>query len=74
LSDLTKDYIEEELNASAQAAAIEHKSSNDSISFEPTGSVVGDRVQMFGGSKQGFKRPVAPGRRRPGTTGGSLLS
>jgi twinfilin-like protein len=30
-----------------------------------TGGTVADRIQMLGGSKQGFKRPVAPGRRRP---------
>ncbi|KAG2202383.1 hypothetical protein INT47_008854 [Mucor saturninus] len=28
-------------------------------------STVGERIQLLGGSKGGFKRPVAPGRRRP---------
>lgn len=28
-------------------------------------STVGERIQLLGGTKQGFKRPVAPGRRRP---------
>ncbi|KAG1050938.1 hypothetical protein G6F55_007713 [Rhizopus delemar] len=56
LEDLTEDYFSEELNA------VSSSTSNSS------GSVVGDRINMLGGTKQGFKRPVAPGRRRPGTT------
>lgn len=60
LSDLTKAYFDEELETPQQ----HHANSNPST---PTGgSLVGDRIQMLGGTKQGFKRPVAPGRRRPG--------
>ncbi|CEG69724.1 hypothetical protein RMATCC62417_05749 [Rhizopus microsporus] len=31
-------------------------------------NIVNERINMLGGTKQGFKRPTAPGRRRPGTT------
>lgn len=54
MTDLTKDYFDEELANTGTGTG--------------TGSIVGDRIQMLGGSKQGFKRPVAPGRRRPATT------
>ncbi|KAI9253217.1 hypothetical protein BY458DRAFT_521960 [Sporodiniella umbellata] len=57
LDDLTEEYFKEELDLNTQ--------SNDGPT---TGSIVGDRINMLGGTKQGFKRPVAPGRRRPGAT------
>lgn len=56
LEDLTEDYFSEELNAVSSGTS------------SSSGSIVGDRINMLGGTKQGFKRPVAPGRRRPGTT------
>ncbi|CAO3698797.1 unnamed protein product [Rhizopus stolonifer] len=56
LDDLTEEYFKEELDSSKLN------------SIGATGSVVGDRINMLGGAKQGFKRPVAPGRRRPGAT------
>ncbi|KAI8095740.1 hypothetical protein BDF21DRAFT_374090 [Thamnidium elegans] len=59
LSDLTLDYFAEELDNSSDGG---------SGASTPTGSIVGDRIQLLGGTKQGFKRPAAPGRRRPPTT------
>lgn len=50
------DYFAEELDIS---------SNGGSGASTPTGSIVGDRIQLLGGTKQGFKRPAAPGRRRP---------
>ncbi|RCI02509.1 Twinfilin-1, partial [Rhizopus stolonifer] len=58
LEDLTQAYFDEELNQTTSGSA----------PSTPTGSIVGDRIQMLGGTQQGFKRPMAPGRRRPGTT------
>ncbi|KAI8376701.1 hypothetical protein EDC96DRAFT_282352 [Choanephora cucurbitarum] len=59
LEDLTKAYLDEELESTGGGSA---------PSTPNTGSMVGDRIQMLGGTQQGFKRPVAPNRRRPGTT------
>ncbi|CEP17458.1 hypothetical protein [Parasitella parasitica] len=56
LSDLTAEYFDDELD---------QQSSN---SGPNTGSMVSDRIQMLGGTSGGFKRPVAPGRRRPATS------
>ncbi|KAI8983649.1 hypothetical protein BDB01DRAFT_791605 [Pilobolus umbonatus] len=36
----------------------------DDLVTPPTTSIVGDRINMLGGTKQAFKRPMAPGRRR----------
>ncbi|KAG2215986.1 hypothetical protein INT46_007046 [Mucor plumbeus] len=67
LSDLTGEYFDEELEQKQQ-------NNNSNASSSPSGSMVGDRIQMLGGTKQGFKRPVAPGRRRPATATSSLHS
>ncbi|KAI8987715.1 hypothetical protein BDF20DRAFT_904685 [Mycotypha africana] len=61
LEDLTKAYFEEELKIGASK-------SSGFDSPHSTGSIVGNRIQMLGGARQGFKRPVAPGRRRPAST------
>ncbi|KAI8889631.1 actin depolymerizing protein [Backusella circina FSU 941] len=64
LSDLTEDYFAEDLTPSS-AGGGSGASTPGSVS---SGSMVGDRIQMLGGTRQGFKRPVAPGRRRPNLT------
>ncbi|KAI9281779.1 hypothetical protein BC943DRAFT_329564 [Umbelopsis sp. AD052] len=51
-ADLTEEYLKEEVASSSNAST-------------PTGSVVGERIQMLGQTPGGFKRPAAPGRRRP---------
>ncbi|KAI8575941.1 hypothetical protein K450DRAFT_259503 [Umbelopsis ramanniana AG] len=51
-ADLTEEYLKEEVVGSSNAST-------------PTGSVVGERIQMLGQTPGGFKRPAAPGRRRP---------
>ncbi|KAI9270623.1 hypothetical protein BDA99DRAFT_596203 [Phascolomyces articulosus] len=58
-SDLTEDYLLEE--------ARHKKASTGGVASSGTGlSIVEQRIQMLSGPKQGgFKRPVAPGRRRP---------
>ncbi|KAI9494813.1 hypothetical protein BDB00DRAFT_817177 [Zychaea mexicana] len=61
-SDLTEDYLLEEVRHIKASAG--HTSAGAGV------SVVEQRIQMLSGPKQGgFKRPVAPGRRRPGGTG-----
>ncbi|KAG2228262.1 hypothetical protein INT45_011054 [Circinella minor] len=60
-SDLTEDYLLEE---------VRHKKASSGGSGASTAggglSIVEQRIQMLSGPKQGgFKRPVAPGRRRP---------
>ncbi|KAI7850978.1 hypothetical protein BDC45DRAFT_446062, partial [Circinella umbellata] len=60
-SDLTEDYLLEE---------VRHKKVSSGGSGASTAggglSIVEQRIQMLSGPKQGgFKRPVAPGRRRP---------
>ncbi|KAL9548329.1 hypothetical protein MBANPS3_005735 [Mucor bainieri] len=72
LSDLTGEYFDEELTQQQQHQQLQ-SASNSNVS-SPTGSTVSDRIQMLGGTKQGFKRPVAPGRRRPATASSSLHS
>ncbi|CAO3645336.1 unnamed protein product [Mucor hiemalis] len=70
LSDLTSDYFAEELDN--QSIKSQRSDSNGgSGASTPTGSVVGDRIQMLGGTQGGFKRPAAPGRRRPQTSSSS---
>lgn len=64
LSDLTSAYFAEELD---NPVSQQSDSNGGSGASTPTGSIVGDRIQMLGGTQQGFKRPVAPGRRRPQT-------
>lgn len=64
---MTGEYFDEELEQKQQ-------NNNSNASSSPSGSMVGDRIQMLGGTKQGFKRPVAPGRRRPATATSSLHS
>lgn len=72
LGDLTVDYFAEELDNPVSSNRSQQSNSNGgSGSSTPTGSVVGDRIQMLGGTQQGFKRPVAPGRRRPQTNNSS---
>jgi twinfilin-like protein len=51
-ADLTEEYLKEEVASSSNPST-------------PTGSVVGERIQMLGQTPGGFKRPAAPGRRRP---------
>jgi twinfilin-like protein len=67
LSDLTSDYFSEELDNINKTASSQQQSDSNggSGASTPSGSFVGDRIQMLGGTQQGFKRPVAPGRRRP---------
>ncbi|KAI8373716.1 hypothetical protein BD560DRAFT_434076 [Blakeslea trispora] len=64
LEDLTRAYLDEELEANSSTSG----GGGSAPSTPNTGSMVGDRIQMLGGTRQGFKRPVAPNRRRPGTT------
>ncbi|CAO3689390.1 unnamed protein product [Umbelopsis vinacea] len=52
-SDLTEEYLKEEI------VGVSTPGSSSS------GSIVGERIQMLGQKPGGFKRPVAPGRRRP---------
>ncbi|KAI9323825.1 hypothetical protein BX666DRAFT_1873781 [Dichotomocladium elegans] len=53
-SDITEEYLQEEVAATTAV---------------PTQGIVGQRVQMLSGQRQGeFRRPVAPGRRRPVAT------
>lgn len=52
-SDLTEEYLKEEV------VGVSTPGSSSS------GSIVGERIQMLGQKPGGFKRPVAPGRRRP---------
>lgn len=68
MSDLTADYFAEELDniATKSQQQSESNSNGGSGAGTPTGSFIGDRIQMLGGTQQGFKRPMAPGRRRPG--------
>ncbi|KAI7906899.1 uncharacterized protein BX663DRAFT_494128 [Cokeromyces recurvatus] len=65
LSDLNKSYFDEELLENSNYSDSNNSGSGSST---PTGSIVSERIQMLGGTRQGFKRPVAPGRRRPQTT------
>ncbi|GAB5590817.1 Twinfilin-1 [Umbelopsis nana] len=53
-ADLTEEYLREEVVGASP-----------SPSSGSSGSLVGDRIQMLGQKPGGFKRPVAPGRRRP---------
>jgi len=50
-SDLTEEYLKEELGHVSSALA--------------NGSIISERIQMLGQKPGGFKRPAAPGRRRP---------
>ncbi|CDH48714.1 ptk9 protein tyrosine kinase 9 [Lichtheimia corymbifera JMRC:FSU:9682] len=52
IADLTEEYLVEEVSSATNAA--------------PAQGIVGQRVQMLSGQRQGqFSRPMAPGRRRP---------
>ncbi|KAG2173599.1 hypothetical protein INT43_005017, partial [Umbelopsis isabellina] len=51
VGDLTEAYLKEELGSQQ--------------SVPSNGSIVGERIQMLGQKPGGFKRPTAPGRRRP---------
>lgn len=70
LSDLTSDYFAEELDNQTSRSQ-QSDSNGGSGASTPTGSIVGDRIHMLGGTQGGFKRPVAPGRRRPQTSSSS---
>ncbi|ORZ18936.1 hypothetical protein BCR42DRAFT_411884 [Absidia repens] len=60
-SDVTEDYLLEDLYPVTQTT------SSSTLTSAPVGNSVQDRIQMLGGgSGGGFKRPTAPGRRRPG--------
>ncbi|KAI8099603.1 uncharacterized protein BX664DRAFT_321707 [Halteromyces radiatus] len=59
-SDVTEDYLLEDLYPVTPTTT-------SSTGFIPTGNNVNDRIQMLGGTRGGFKRPTAPGRRRPAT-------
>ncbi|KAF7723805.1 hypothetical protein EC973_001589 [Apophysomyces ossiformis] len=58
VSDLTESYLLEELE--------ESQTSNEKSANDHGVGLVAERIQMLGGTTRGgFKRPVAPGRRRP---------
>ncbi|ORX46574.1 actin depolymerizing protein [Hesseltinella vesiculosa] len=64
-SEVTADYLLEDLDLTPQIAT--SSAPLPSSPTPPSGSLIGDRIQMLGGTQGGFKRPVAPGRRRPAT-------
>ncbi|CAO3624433.1 unnamed protein product [Cunninghamella blakesleeana] len=67
-SDITEEYLLEDLypiSSSSSASSISLASSQDQITSFSTDNIVSNRIQMLGGSRGGFKRPVAPGRRKP---------
>ncbi|KAI8069934.1 hypothetical protein BC940DRAFT_296514 [Gongronella butleri] len=69
-SEVTAEYLLEDLYRTPHvptSSATTPPTSSSSASSSPSGSLVGDRIQMLGGTQGGFKRPVAPGRRRPAT-------
>ncbi|KAG0182087.1 Twinfilin-1 [Apophysomyces sp. BC1021] len=58
ISDITEAYLLEELEGS--------KASNDQAQTDNGVGLIAERIQMLGGTTRGgFRRPVAPGRRRP---------
>ncbi|KAI9030979.1 hypothetical protein CLU79DRAFT_802471 [Phycomyces nitens] len=62
-SDVTSEYLLEDLYTAGSS------SPGDSGQAGQAGAgigIVADRIQMLGSSQGGFKRPSAPGRRRPG--------
>ncbi|CAO3590240.1 unnamed protein product [Absidia cylindrospora] len=69
-SDVTEEYLLEDLYPMTRYTSTTsngNQQSSPSTSFV-TGGSVQDRIQMLGGTSGGFKRPTAPGRRRPGAT------
>ncbi|SAM02438.1 hypothetical protein [Absidia glauca] len=74
-SDVTEDYLTDDLYPVTRSTTSSSSSSSSSpLGFQgrssplpstSTGSSVQDRIQMLGGTQGGFKRPTAPGRRRP---------
>ncbi|KAL0073122.1 hypothetical protein J3Q64DRAFT_1735335 [Phycomyces blakesleeanus] len=60
-SDVTSEYFLEDLYTPLASS-----SSGDSTQSGAGIGIVADRIQMLGSTQGGFKRPSAPGRRRPG--------
>ncbi|KAM3580875.1 Twinfilin-1 [Umbelopsis sp. WA50703] len=58
VSDLTEAYLKEELDSQQSVPGGQQ-------SVPSNGGIVGERIQMLGQKPGGFKRPAAPGRRRP---------
>ncbi|ORZ06951.1 hypothetical protein BCR42DRAFT_426783 [Absidia repens] len=69
-SDVTEEYLLDDLYPATRHTST--ASNNNQQSSHSTSSINGgsvqDRIQMLGGTSGGFKRPTAPGRRRPGAT------
>ncbi|CAO3608816.1 unnamed protein product [Cunninghamella echinulata] len=70
-SDVTEDYLLEDLypissstSSSSSTSNLSSASSQDQITSFSTDNMVSNRIQMLGGTRGGFKRPVAPGRRK----------
>ncbi|KAI8344054.1 hypothetical protein BC941DRAFT_407633 [Chlamydoabsidia padenii] len=71
-SDVTEDYLTEDLypvsRQTGSSTTSGFQGSSNTLPSINTGNSVQDRIQMLGGTQGGFKRPTAPGRRRPATT------
>ncbi|KAL1934488.1 hypothetical protein VTP01DRAFT_6670 [Rhizomucor pusillus] len=69
-TEITEQYLIEEVYPQGGAAPRDQAGDGSSAGVDQTsGGSVSQRIQMLNGASQGgFRRPVAPGRRRPGTT------